>query len=45
MAKIPEVVPPKPKYKKSRGYDPYDLERQYHNKELAAWNSKYGNKK
>ena len=45
MAKIPEVVPPKPRYKKSSGYDPYDLERQYHNKELAAWNSKYGNKK
>ena len=37
--------PPKPRYRKSKGYDPYDLERQYHKQELANWNARYGKKK
>ena len=37
--------PPKPRYQKSQGYDPYDAERDYHKQELANWNAQYGKKK
>jgi hypothetical protein len=37
--------PPKPRYRKSQGYDPYDVERSYHKQELANWNAQYGKKK